>query len=141
MELVNLSIYYTCKNIKFAYTNNEFKISAPTRNGKFDFPDRSYSVAQIQDYFQYINEKPKTITDNPSIQIYVNIIKNWIAFKIKTDYKLELFSKQLMWPVIYINKYLKYYWRLYLINNLEINQYINSFINNVKYYKQRYFIH
>ena len=28
--LVNLSIYYTWKNIKSAYNNNKFKISAPT---------------------------------------------------------------------------------------------------------------
>ena len=30
MALVNLSIYYTWKNIKSAYNNNKFKISAPT---------------------------------------------------------------------------------------------------------------
>ena len=29
MALVNLSIYYTWKNIKSAYNNNKFKISAP----------------------------------------------------------------------------------------------------------------
>ena len=29
---VNLSIYYTWKNIKSAYNNNKFKISAPTWN-------------------------------------------------------------------------------------------------------------
>ena len=28
--LVNLSIYYTWKNIKSAYNNNKFKMSAPT---------------------------------------------------------------------------------------------------------------
>ena len=30
MALTNLSIYYTWKNIKSAYNNNTFKISAPT---------------------------------------------------------------------------------------------------------------
>ena len=30
MALANLSIYYTCKNIKSEYSNNKFKISAPT---------------------------------------------------------------------------------------------------------------
>ena len=29
MELTNLSIYYTWKNIKSEYNNNKFKISAP----------------------------------------------------------------------------------------------------------------
>ena len=30
MALVNLSIYYTWKNIKSEYNNNKFKISSPT---------------------------------------------------------------------------------------------------------------
>ena len=30
IALSNLSIYYTCKNIKRSYNNNKFKISAPT---------------------------------------------------------------------------------------------------------------
>ena len=30
MALANLSFYYTWKNIKSEYKNNEFKISAPT---------------------------------------------------------------------------------------------------------------
>ena len=32
MALVNLSIYYTWKNVKSVYNNNKFKISAPTWN-------------------------------------------------------------------------------------------------------------
>ena len=32
MVLANSSIYYTWKNIKFAYNNNKFKISVPTWN-------------------------------------------------------------------------------------------------------------
>ena len=32
IALANLSIYYTWKNIKSAYKNNKFKISAPTWN-------------------------------------------------------------------------------------------------------------
>ena len=39
MPLANLSIYYTWKNIKSAYNNNIFKISAPTWNDEFDLPD------------------------------------------------------------------------------------------------------
>ena len=33
--LVNLSIYYTWKNIKSAYNNNKFKMSGPTWNDEF----------------------------------------------------------------------------------------------------------
>ena len=52
MALANLSIYYTWKNIKSAYRNNKFKISAPTWNDDFDLPDGSYSILDIQDYFE-----------------------------------------------------------------------------------------
>ena len=47
MALANLIIYYTLKNIKLAYNNNKFKISAPTWNDEFDLPDGSYSLADI----------------------------------------------------------------------------------------------
>ena len=47
MDLANLSIYYTWKNIKYKYNNNKFKISAPTWNDEFDLPDGSYSVSDI----------------------------------------------------------------------------------------------
>ena len=75
MDLANLSIYYTWKNIKSEYNNNKFKISAPTSNDEFNLPDGSYSVSDIQDYFEYIIKKHETIADNPSVQIYVNKIK------------------------------------------------------------------
>ena len=57
MALTNLSIYYTWKNIKSKYNNNKFKISAPTWNNTFDLPDDSYSIADIQDYFEFIFRK------------------------------------------------------------------------------------
>ena len=52
--LSNLSIYYTWKNIKISCKNNKFKISAPTWCDKFELPDGSYSISDIQDYFEYI---------------------------------------------------------------------------------------
>ena len=53
IALSNLSIYYTWKNIKSSY-NNKFKISTPTWNDKFELPDGSCSLSDIQDYFKYI---------------------------------------------------------------------------------------
>ena len=90
MALANLSIYYTWKNIKSEYNSNKFKISAPAWNDTFDLPDGSYSIADIQDYFEFIIKKHETLTENPPVQIYPNKIKNRIVFKIKTGYKLEL---------------------------------------------------
>ena len=49
MALANLHICYTWKNIISEYNNDKFKISAPTWNDKFDLPDGSYSVSDIQD--------------------------------------------------------------------------------------------
>ena len=54
IALANLSIYYTWKNVKSDYNNNKFKISAPTWNDTFDVPDGSYSIATLQNYFEYI---------------------------------------------------------------------------------------
>ena len=47
IALSNLSIYYTWKNIKSAYNNNKFKVSAPTWNDTFGLPDGSYSISDI----------------------------------------------------------------------------------------------
>ena len=94
--LVNSSIYYTWKNIKSEYSNNKFKILAPTWNYTFDLPDGSYSISDIQDYFESIIKKHETLTENPSIQIYPNKIKNRIIFKVKTGYRLELLSPEIM---------------------------------------------
>ena len=96
MVLANLSIYYTWKNIKSAYNNNKFKISAPAWNNEFDLCDGSYSIADIQDYFEFIIKEHEILTENSPVQIYTNKIKHRIVFKIKTEYKLELLSPEAM---------------------------------------------
>ena len=96
MALANLSIYYTSKNIKSAYNNNKFKISAPTWDETFDLPDGSYSVDAIQNYFEYIIKKHETVENTSQTLTYANRIKNWIVFRIKSRYKLELLSKEIM---------------------------------------------
>ena len=96
LALANLCIYYTQKNIKSEYNNNKFNISAPTWNDTFDLPNGSYSIADIHDYFEFIIEKHETLTENPTVQIFPNKIKNRIVFKIKTAYKLELLTPETM---------------------------------------------
>ena len=81
MVLANLSIYYTWKKIKSKYNNNKFTISAPTRNYTSDLPDGSYSIADIQDYFELITKNMKL---SPRIRQF-----KFIQIKFKT----ELFSK------------------------------------------------
>ena len=96
VALSNLSIYYTWKNIKSSYNNNKFKISAPAWNEEFELPDGSYSISDIQDYFEYIFKKHSESVDNPSIRIYVNKTENRITFKIKNGYYLELLTPETM---------------------------------------------
>ena len=92
ISLSNFSIYYTWKNKKSSYNNNKFKIFAPTWNDEFELPDGSYSVSDIQDYFEYILKKHGENTDKPSVQIYVNKTENRYTFKIKGEYSLELLT-------------------------------------------------
>ena len=42
-------------------------MSAPNWNDEFILPDGSYSVSDIQDYFEYIIKKHETIADNPPL--------------------------------------------------------------------------
>ena len=99
IALSNLSIYYTWNNIKSSYNNKKIKISAPTWNEEFTLPDVSYSISDIQDYFEYILKKhgEKMSKDNkPSVKIYTNKIKNRITSKIKNGYSLEFLTKETM---------------------------------------------
>ena len=59
-------------------------------------PDGSYSIAALQNYFEYIIKKHETIAEVSPVLIYVNEINNRIVFKIKSGYKLELLSKETM---------------------------------------------
>ena len=68
VALSNLSIYYTWKNIKSSYNNNKFKISAPTWNEEFKLPDGSYSISDIQDYFQYILKNTVKVLIIPQLE-------------------------------------------------------------------------
>ena len=70
------------KNIKKSYKSNKFQISAPVWNEEFELPDGSYSISDIQDYFQYILKKNGGKTVNHVISIYANKIENRITFKI-----------------------------------------------------------
>ena len=94
VALSTLSIYYTWKNIKSSCNNNKFKISVLAWSDESEFPDGSYSISDIQDYFEYILKKHSENVNNPTIRIYVNIIENRITFK--NRYYLELLTPETM---------------------------------------------
>ena len=72
--------------------NNKFKISAATWNERFELPDGSYSVSDINDYFEYIIKKYEAMTDNLQIRIYEIRLKNEVTFRIKTGYYLKFIT-------------------------------------------------
>ena len=76
--------------------NNKSKISAPSWSEEFELPDGSYSISNIQDYFENILKKHIGNVDNPLIRIYVNKIENRIIFKIKNGYYLKLLTPETM---------------------------------------------
>ena len=73
VTLVNMSVYYTLKNMKEEYNNNKFKTTAPTWDETFSLPDGLHSVSDIQDYFLHIIKKHEpTIktSEGPPVLIY-----------------------------------------------------------------------
>ena len=80
--LLNLKMYYTWKNIKKSYKNNKFKTSPLTWYEKFELPDESYYISDLQEHFEYIIKKHQTVTNNPPIRMQVNKIENRISFNI-----------------------------------------------------------
>ena len=42
-------------------------------NDKFELPDGSYAISDIQAYFKYIIDKQETVTNNPLTIIYIYI--------------------------------------------------------------------
>ena len=60
--LPDLSIYRTWKNIKKSYRNTQFKLSGNTWDVEFKQPDGSYSILDIEYYFECIIIKHEIIT-------------------------------------------------------------------------------
>ena len=73
VALSNLSIYCTWKNLQKSYKNNKFKISAPAWDEEFEMSDGSYSVSDIQEYFQCHLKKHGKKTDNKNILLIIRI--------------------------------------------------------------------
>ena len=76
--------------------NNKFKISAAIWNDKFELPNGSYSISDIQDYFEYILKKHNESIDDPPIEIFVSKNENRIKFKTENGYYLKLLTPERM---------------------------------------------
>ena len=75
-------------------------MSGPTWSEDVTIPDGSYEISQIQNYFldEVIKKHESNVKSNEQSQIliYANRILNRVSFRIKTVYKLELLTNELM---------------------------------------------
>ena len=80
-----------CTDLVIIYTDvaNQIPTFKITKTNLY-VPVVTLSPQDIQDYFEYILKKHGENTDNSSVKIYVNKMKNRITFKIKNGYSLEL---------------------------------------------------
>ena len=85
--LYQILVFITHGETKNSYNNNKFKISAPPWNDKFELPDGSYSVSDIQDYFEYILEKHGEDIDEPS-----DIISHTYIQSLTLDIKIKMYT-------------------------------------------------
>ena len=65
-------------------------------NRKLELPNGPNYLSDIQDYFEYIIKKDKTLTDNPPLKRYVNEIENRFIFRFKMGYYLKLLTPETM---------------------------------------------
>ena len=95
----DLSIHYTWHNVKENH-NNKFRLSGPTWSKDVTLPDGSYKIHQILNCFldEVIKKYESDVTSNEQspILIVANRILNRVAFRIKTGYKLELLTNEIM---------------------------------------------
>ena len=75
IRLVNLSIYYTWKNIISAYNNNKFKISVPTSNDEFYL----FSFVPNKQFDQLINISPRLLTMLKTTNAEFQSIQVWFT--------------------------------------------------------------
>ena len=90
------------KHKKKSYNNNKFKISATTWNEEFELPNGSYSVSDIQDYFEYLKKDrrialssndDKIIQTIDSIETYAYGMSKDLVYK-KEEVKCNNIIKQ-----------------------------------------------
>ena len=66
-----------------------------TWKDKFWLFDGSYSLLDIQDYFEHIIKKYETLTNNSQIRKNINRIGDRITFEIKSGYYLEFLTPEI----------------------------------------------
>ena len=112
IALSNLSIYYTWKNIKSSYNNNEFKISVPTWNDKFESPDGSpHLVIMINLNHLNLNHRMLfmwPLTSPGSIKMkYPYVDLGFFPHQLRAFKMLVHMSTNLVWLIAHVLLHLK----------------------------------
>ena len=77
MKDYQILVSTTHERMEKGYTETmNLKYQEEHNNEECELPNGSYSISDIQDYFEYIIKKHETITDEPPVQVYVNKIQN-----------------------------------------------------------------
>ena len=82
VALSTLSMHHIWENMRMSYKNKKFN----EKNEKFELPDGSNPVSEIQVYFECIIKKHGKVTDNSPVRIYVNKIGNRFTCKTNIGY-------------------------------------------------------
>ena len=89
MALANLSIYYIWKNIKSEYSNNKFKISAPSWKDTFDVTNGNITLKDFRKYEKLEYEKNK-------LKLVIDFLNNCKQLGVYPEHKLELLTLETM---------------------------------------------
>ena len=96
VALQNLSIYYTCKNIRKQYKNIKLKIIAPSWNDEFDYQMFLILCQIFKTLLNTSLKKHENLMTIPHIHVFINRINNRLVLKIQNEYKLELQTPETM---------------------------------------------
>ena len=94
VSLTHCSLYYTWRNIKASYNNNElsYKHIKSNRTHHITIPDGSYSILDINYFIRFTmvqNAYTKGDEDNSGINIYANPVFNRVTVSVNDEFELS----------------------------------------------------
>ena len=93
-SLPHCSLYYTWRNIKASYNNNNlfYKHIKSNRTHHITIPDGSYSILDINYFMRFTmiqNRYSKDDEDNSGINIYANPVFNRVTVSVNDEFELS----------------------------------------------------
>ena len=93
-SLTHCSLYYTWRNIKDIYNNNEFSYThlASNKTHQIKIPDGSYNITDINNFIRFTmiqNGYNKDVNDVFGINIYANPVFNRVTNSVNNEFSLN----------------------------------------------------